>query len=628
VLAVAAAWLVGAYLVGMVLLLGRWLLGYVALGRLLRDAGPAPAPVARLFNEMAGGRRGARLLVCRRLRAPISCGLLRPTVVLPVSLCSPPDLRKLRWVFAHELTHLERRDAWSALLFGLGQAVYFVLPWFWWLRRQVRLCQEFVADAAAAEAAPPADYAAFLLSLTGASAVPLTATGVGGKTSDLFRRVTMLLKERLPVERNCPRRWSLAAGAGLLSLAVVASGIGLSPAAARGDQDIIIRITIPDKPGAEKDVFIKKEVRKVAPVRVQVEKAPEAGKEARQARVIVIEDEGGTVHKKIELPRAGSDKKDVAALTLAKALGKVQEQKHLSLRIHTDMDELRKALEKLNQVMGKEEAEAIRKEITKAVEKLRHLPANFGLALELDALSGNRNMYLRSGPGSGRLGAGVEKPGTALADQLNLPRGKGLVVGDVKAGSAAAKAGLKANDVLLEVNGKAVPSDLPAFARLLDEIKAQTPVDVVVLRKGKQETLQGLTLPESARTTQRLREMRGAEGKVLVVPAPPAPPKPALPMLPGANMKGSIKSADGVLTTTFRTGDRFTTRYQEGSLIINVTGTVVDGKAQASEIHVQDGAASHKYDSVDRVPARYRDKVEHLLRASGGTVRTESKPGR
>src|SRR5262249_30573493 len=195
VLARLVVWLLTAYLVGMALLLGRWLLGYVALGQLLRDAQPAPAPLARLLAGMAHGHRTPRLLTCRRLRAPISCGLLRPTVVLPTSLCELPDFQKLRWVFAHELTHLERRDAWSALLFGLGQAVYFVLPWFWWLRRQVRLCQEFVADAAATAAeAPPADYAAFLLSLTGAPEVPLTATGVGGNTSDLYRRVTMLLK--------------------------------------------------------------------------------------------------------------------------------------------------------------------------------------------------------------------------------------------------------------------------------------------------------------------------------------------------------------------------------------------------------------------------------------------------
>src|SRR5205807_6390072 len=187
-----------------------------------------------------GFRRPPRLLVSRRLRVPFSCGLWRPTVVIPAALCAGPAPRQLRWVFAHELTHLARRDAWSCLLFGLGQALFFYLPWLWWLRRQVRLCQEYVADAVAVGPAGPrpagvaADYAQFLLNLIHAPAVPVAATGVLGSYSDLFRRVTMLLESPTRVERRCPRRWSWAAAGGLLALAVLLSGIG--PGAAPAEE--------------------------------------------------------------------------------------------------------------------------------------------------------------------------------------------------------------------------------------------------------------------------------------------------------------------------------------------------------------------------------------------------------
>src|SRR5262249_29093626 len=157
----------------------------------------------------------------------------RPTVVVPAALCDPADADTLRWVFAHELTHLERRDPWACLLIGLGQAFYFALPWFWWLRRQVRLCQEYVADAAAAaEAVCVEDYAQFLLTRPPAPAAPVHATGVVGNSSDLFRRVTMLLQAPVPVERRCPGWWSMAAAGGLLALSVLASGVGLSASAA------------------------------------------------------------------------------------------------------------------------------------------------------------------------------------------------------------------------------------------------------------------------------------------------------------------------------------------------------------------------------------------------------------
>jgi hypothetical protein len=164
------------------------------------------------------------------LHIPVSCGLMRPTVLLPAALAHRADDTELRWVFAHELTHLRRRDAWACVLFGLAQAVYFYLPWFWPLRRQVRLCQEYVADAAAVEqGAPLEDYAEFLLGLVALPAPPAAATSVLGHSSDLFRRVTMLLKSS-SLEKRCPRFWSLAVAVGLLSGAVLLSGVGLKAA--------------------------------------------------------------------------------------------------------------------------------------------------------------------------------------------------------------------------------------------------------------------------------------------------------------------------------------------------------------------------------------------------------------
>jgi beta-lactamase regulating signal transducer with metallopeptidase domain len=122
------AWLViAAYGCAAALLLGRLLLGHLALGRLLRAARSAPPRVARLFGEVSAGR--PRLLVSPRVRVPFSCGLLRPAVVLPAALAETAPEPVLRWVLAHEGKHLERRDACAGLLFGLGQGLYFALPW-------------------------------------------------------------------------------------------------------------------------------------------------------------------------------------------------------------------------------------------------------------------------------------------------------------------------------------------------------------------------------------------------------------------------------------------------------------------------------------------------------------------
>jgi hypothetical protein len=46
---------------------------------------------------------------------------------------------------------------------------------------------------------------------------------------------------------------------------------------------------------------------------------------------------------------------------------------------------------------------------------------------------------------------------------------------------------------------------------------------------------------------------------------------------------------------------------------------VADGKSQVTEIRVQDGRESHRYDSVDKVPAEYRDKVKSLVESTNKT---------
>jgi beta-lactamase regulating signal transducer with metallopeptidase domain len=759
-LAAVLPWLVLAHAVGAALLLSRWLLGHWALARLLRGATPAPAEVARLFAAMTPDGRRPRLLVARRLRVPLSCGLLRPTVVLPAALCVAPDLQKLRWVFAHELTHLERRDAWSAALFALGRAVYFFLPWFGWLRRQVRLCQEYVADAAAAGQEEPAvDYAEFLLSLTGAPAVPAAATGVSGNCSDLYRRVSMLLKEPLRVEKRCPRRWSLTAAAGLFSLAVLVGGVGLRAEAA-DDIVIVVRGT----GGADKQakseekkvqVFVvpghgeggqqpKVLLRKKVPDgpqgvrRIVVEKGDalnKPGVHAREERVKIIR--AGDIHQPADVVIQG--KIDVHLEELHKALQKlkqhggadmaeVQKEIHKVLeKIHggaalrnvqraedhivlqgkktekksgkdldAALDALRKALEGLGKQPELEGARQGLKQAIEQLEKTRNLgffpPARalvvppgkkwefgpqglnmdfgkwmefadqgkwrdfakqwqgqaFGHSKPVDpemlkkvgellrqqkyaeaeallkkAVEGaqaqqwrfqfqpqqGQNQIVRSRrAGAAGLGVGVEKPSGALADQLNLPRGQGLIVTSVKPNSPAAKAGLKVNDVLLKLAGVAVPGEPKEFDRVVDRIKGGEAVSATVLRKGKEETIGGIKLDQGGMQfgiPQSSREK--------AAPGQQAP-------LRVAGGKG------GVMTTLTRNGDRFTARYQEGSLSINLTGTVAGGKARASEIAIQDGRQDHRYQSVEQVPARYRDKVNHLLEISGrGETRIERK---
>jgi membrane-associated protease RseP (regulator of RpoE activity) len=250
------------------------------------------------------------------------------------------------------------------------------------------------------------------------------------------------------------------------------------------------------------------------------------------------------------------------------------------------------------------------------------------------------NRFFAGGFGQqARLGVQVQKPSDALADQLNLPEGKGLVIENVEADSPAAKAGIKPHDILLEFKGKPVSNDAQELVQLMEDVKAKTPVDAVVLRKGKKETIKGILLAEPQ------AEAFAAPGFVRKLPVPenfapfPAPggfrqpnfaPQPGAFPAPFFDPQGGLQRnarEQSVVTTNFRTDDRFTTRHQEGSLIITVTGTVADGKVKVSRIQIQDGTESKKYEGVAEVPEQYRDKVKNLVELNEkSNTRLEIKP--
>jgi beta-lactamase regulating signal transducer with metallopeptidase domain len=205
-----------------------WLAGVIKLRRLYHTTYPAPAIASELLEQIAGpqGRR-VRLLVSDHLEQPITFGWQRPVIVLPAALCRRDDEEVLRYCLAHEWSHVERRDIVSWYLASLVQLLFFYQPLFWWLRRQLRLCQDYLADARAAEQAVLAeDYADFLVGLARRRlATPISvALGVGDRRSNLYRRIVMLITTRQPLERRCRRLWTAAAAltASLLLIAVAA----------------------------------------------------------------------------------------------------------------------------------------------------------------------------------------------------------------------------------------------------------------------------------------------------------------------------------------------------------------------------------------------------------------------
>jgi beta-lactamase regulating signal transducer with metallopeptidase domain/membrane-associated protease RseP (regulator of RpoE activity) len=691
-----------AYGLGVCFYSVRWLAGVVALWRIVRAARPATPDLRAALEARWTGRRRPRLLISHQLPVPASCGIFRPTLILPAALAAPEHVAERDWVFDHELTHLARRDAWSAVLFALGQMVYFLLPWFWWLKRLVRLCQEYVADAAACRRRPADEYAEFLLSLTSAPAAPLAATGVTGTTSDLYRRVTMLLQNPVRVELSCPRLWTVGAAGVLLGLAVLAAGVGPAQAQPPNQKEILEQLE------RIQDMVNKLRSQMAQPARDDATKADKAEKGRRL--VIELDDgvirdvildkakleldvkkkvdaalkkslahEGDTQRAQAELERARAElQKRMAQLEKQAAdIAKDAKTQKQQIELSRDVAERQQAIEQYRRAIQlaqpgqaprapadkelkmviellekhladlKDSDSATKKQVQEAIERVKDamkrvegtkiwkqlptppalpkpgviagvpaVPAQPGVPAAPPAVSVPRTAVVTWTPDGralagadnvkawavlsaaqqrGRLGVRADAPGALLSEQLNLPKDQGLVITEVFDNSVAQKAGLKVNDILLKINQQPVSNEPDKLVKQVADIKSDTPFDIVVLRRGKQETIQNVRLAD-LQPSPRVRNT--AVGALRDV----------------AQGQGAQ-----VTITVKRTKDDITLQRNEGSLAITVHAQKEDGKTKVSSIEVVEKGKESKYGKVEEVPESTRAKVQHLLQLLDST---------
>jgi serine protease Do len=102
------------------------------------------------------------------------------------------------------------------------------------------------------------------------------------------------------------------------------------------------------------------------------------------------------------------------------------------------------------------------------------------------------------------LGAQLSPLSDQLAEYFGVPGG--ALVTSVEPKSAAAQAGLKAGDVITNVNGRAINEPSEA-ARELREVEAKENVELRVMRDKKSVTMK-MTMPERERTRARVGNRR------------------------------------------------------------------------------------------------------------------------
>jgi hypothetical protein len=146
-------WLATGWLFGMAILSVRLFYSGYSLGRLrllpgMPDEGASDL-LARLRMKM-GLRQPVRLIVSDRVSEPLTFGLLKAVVVLPLHYVSQVPADQLEMVLAHELAHIRRRDYLVNLCQSVFDAVFFFNPFYRVLSGIVRDEREYCCDDRAA----------------------------------------------------------------------------------------------------------------------------------------------------------------------------------------------------------------------------------------------------------------------------------------------------------------------------------------------------------------------------------------------------------------------------------------------------------------------------------------------
>jgi len=165
----------------------------------------------------------------------------------------------------------------------------------------------------------------------------------------------------------------------------------------------------------------------------------------------------------------------------------------------------------------------------------------------------------------GWIGVQIQPVTGDIADSLGMKTAQGALVAEPQSGSPAQKAGIKAGDVIVSVNGETV-ADARNLARRISALSPGTSVKLGVIRGGKEDTLT-LTLGELPKERQaRVNTEEHAAPGIEV-------PKLGLSLAPARN------GGEGVVVTQVDPNGTASDRFQTGDVILDVNGKMVSSPA-------------------------------------------------
>jgi beta-lactamase regulating signal transducer with metallopeptidase domain/HEAT repeat protein len=240
---VFAIW--GVVVLGIALMLA-W--AGLSVRRIVHNARPLESNdwLTPLFEiaDRIGLEEAPRLLQSDEAKMPFACGILKPTIVLPLESESW-TLDRRRAVLLHELAHVRRHDLLGHTLGRLVCAVYWFHPLVWTAAKRLRSESERACDDLALACGTRAtDYAEHLLDIVTSvrgDSTPLVALAMARRKEFEGRMLAILDPD---LRHSTPSRRQSAAL--IASLALIALTVGaIAPVARTADAAVVAEIPHP-----------------------------------------------------------------------------------------------------------------------------------------------------------------------------------------------------------------------------------------------------------------------------------------------------------------------------------------------------------------------------------------------
>ncbi len=223
---VSMPWVLVIWMVGVIVLSVRLVMGFVGVYRWRHHLEPLPERLAQRIASLSDGlgmRNFSCVFISPAVLQAMAVGYLRPMVLLPAAMVTQMQPEMLEAVIAHELAHIRRLDLWVNLAQRVTETLLFYHPAVWWLSNCLRSERELCCDELAVKATGERITYATTLESVGRSRFmakpPILATGLGQNNKPTLGRVRHILGLR-PTQRNCP--FWLAGVIAVLFLAAIA----------------------------------------------------------------------------------------------------------------------------------------------------------------------------------------------------------------------------------------------------------------------------------------------------------------------------------------------------------------------------------------------------------------------